>query len=67
MLDDKGNTGVYLMYAYTRIKSISRKAGVTLDQLNEYAKTKPINLFHEKEQKLMKVRKTMISSHELLN
>lgn len=27
MLDPKGNTGVYLIYAYVRIKSILRKAG----------------------------------------
>ena len=28
MLDPKGNTAVYLMYAYARICSIMRKAGV---------------------------------------
>ena len=28
MLDDKGNTAVYLLYAYTRIRSIGRTAGV---------------------------------------
>lgn len=27
MLDPKGNTGVYLIYSYVRIKSILRKAG----------------------------------------
>lgn len=27
MLDPKGNTGVYLIYAYVRIQSILRKAG----------------------------------------
>ena len=29
MLDPKGNTAVYLMYAYARICSIMRKAGVS--------------------------------------
>ena len=31
MLDPKGNTGVYLIYAYVRIKSILRKAGYNPD------------------------------------
>jgi arginyl-tRNA synthetase len=31
MLDPKGNTGVYLVYAYVRIKSILRKAGYNPD------------------------------------
>ena len=33
MLDDKGNTAVYLLYAYTRIRSIGRTAGVDGQQL----------------------------------
>jgi len=55
MLDDKGNTAVYLLYAYTRIKSIARKAGVTIEELFTYARSQPVNLSHEKEKKLMKV------------
>jgi arginyl-tRNA synthetase len=55
MLDDKGNTAVYLLYAYTRIKSIARRGGITIDQLKEHSKSNPLNLPHEKEQKLMKV------------
>lgn len=31
MLDPKGNTAVYLMYAYARICSIKRKAGIAED------------------------------------
>lgn len=31
MLDPKGNTGVYMIYAYVRIKSIIRKAGYNPD------------------------------------
>jgi len=34
MLDPKGNTGVYLIYAYVRIQSILRKAGY--DEANVY-------------------------------
>jgi len=35
MLDMKGNTAVYLMYAYARIKSIIRKSGLELNELSE--------------------------------
>jgi arginyl-tRNA synthetase len=34
MLDFKGNTAVYLLYAYARIQSIFRKAGVAPESLN---------------------------------
>jgi len=54
MLDDKGNTAVYLIYAYTRIKSIARKAGVSEDQLRKHAAENRISLEHEKELKLAK-------------
>ncbi|CAL8110860.1 unnamed protein product [Orchesella dallaii] len=54
MLEDKGNTAVYLLYAYTRIKSIARKAGVSLEQLQEYGNKSKITLAHPKELKLMK-------------
>ena len=33
MLDLKGNTAVYLLYAYARIRSIIRKSGVNVDSL----------------------------------
>lgn len=56
MLDDKGNTAVYLLYAYTRIKSIARKAGYTEEQLVEFVKHTGLNFTHEKEIKLCKVR-----------
>jgi len=55
MLDDKGNTAVYLLYALTRIRSIARTAGVSLKELQEAAQTTPISLDHEKEWKLGKV------------
>ncbi|VDN54958.1 unnamed protein product [Dracunculus medinensis] len=56
MLDDKGNTAVYLLYAYTRIRSICRTSGVSPDQIKEYIKQLPSGLpfQHEAEIKLAK-------------
>ncbi|XP_043267978.1 arginine--tRNA ligase, cytoplasmic [Venturia canescens] len=54
MLEDKGNTAVYLLYALTRIRSIARTANVTQEQLKAAAKDTPISLEHEKEWKLAK-------------
>ncbi|KNC79730.1 arginyl-tRNA synthetase [Sphaeroforma arctica JP610] len=50
MLDFRGNTAVYLLYAYTRIMSIARKAGVS--EADMAADTTPIVLEHPKEIKL---------------
>lgn len=55
MLEDKGNTAVYLLYALTRIRSIARTAKVTQDELQKCARDIPISLEHEKEWKLAKV------------
>lgn len=56
MLDDKGNTAVYLLYAYTRIKSIARNCGPEfLQRYPEHIRTERIVLEHEKEWKLAKV------------
>ena len=54
MLEDKGNTAVYLLYAYTRIRSIARTANVTSEQLRAAARDKGVRLEHEKEIKLAK-------------
>ena len=35
MLEDKGNTAVYMLYAYTRIRSIARTAKVSDEQLKK--------------------------------
>ena len=35
MLDPKGNTAVYMLYAYTRISSISRKANLSAEAIEE--------------------------------
>lgn len=50
MLEDKGNTAVYLLYALTRIRSIINNLGNHCQGLIE-----PISLDHEKEWKLAKV------------
>lgn len=55
MLEDKGNTAVYLLYAYTRIRSIARTANFSPNDIQELAKTASVSLEHEKEWKLGKV------------
>jgi arginyl-tRNA synthetase len=46
MLNDKGNTAVYLLYAYARICSIIRKSGKDIDELKKAA---TIELVHPSE------------------
>ena len=56
MLEDKGNTAVYLLYAYTRIRSIARNCGNDfVDNLEQIIRDTKIELNHEKEWKLAKV------------
>jgi arginyl-tRNA synthetase len=57
MLEDKGNTAVYMLYAYTRICSISRGASLTSqDILKAVTKNnEAVSLDHEKELKLAKL------------
>ncbi|XP_011299581.1 arginine--tRNA ligase, cytoplasmic [Fopius arisanus] len=55
MLEDKGNTAVYLLYQLTRIRSIARIANVTPEQMKKAIETTPVTLDHEKEWKLAKV------------
>ncbi|GBP30132.1 Arginine--tRNA ligase, cytoplasmic [Eumeta japonica] len=55
MLDDKGNTAVYLLYALTRIRSIARTAQISLDTLLAEAANIGIKLIHDSEWKLGKV------------
>ncbi|XP_022907770.1 probable arginine--tRNA ligase, cytoplasmic [Onthophagus taurus] len=55
MLEDKGNTAVYLLYAYTRIRSIARNANYSPEKIKEISKTCQISVDHEKEWKLVKV------------
>merc|ERR1712020_276556 len=53
MLEDKGNTAVYMLYAYTRICSIARNANITTDQILK--EKSEVSLEHEKELKLAKL------------
>ncbi|XP_076446688.1 arginine--tRNA ligase, cytoplasmic-like [Babylonia areolata] len=54
MLDDRGNTAAYLLYALTRIRSIARLAKVSPEQLKAAAQTTPVDLSHGSEWKLAK-------------
>lgn len=55
MLDDKGNTAVYLLYALTRIRSIARTAQISVDQLLAQVEKSGLKFGHEAEWKLGKV------------
>uniref|UniRef100_A0A7N8YQX8 Arginine--tRNA ligase, cytoplasmic n=1 Tax=Mastacembelus armatus TaxID=205130 RepID=A0A7N8YQX8_9TELE len=54
MLDDRGNTAAYLLYAFTRIRSIARLANIDEATLRKAAETTEVLLDHEKEWKLGK-------------
>lgn len=49
MLDFRGNTAAYLLYALTRIRSIARKAEVSRESLLAEASKGPVELSHERE------------------
>uniref|UniRef100_A0AAG5DRM6 Probable arginine--tRNA ligase, cytoplasmic n=1 Tax=Anopheles atroparvus TaxID=41427 RepID=A0AAG5DRM6_ANOAO len=56
MLEDKGNTAVYLLYAYTRIRSIARNCGGDYaNNMQKVIDSTVLQLKHEKEWKLAKV------------
>uniref|UniRef100_A0A8C7IMT7 Arginine--tRNA ligase, cytoplasmic n=1 Tax=Oncorhynchus kisutch TaxID=8019 RepID=A0A8C7IMT7_ONCKI len=54
MLDDRGNTAAYLLYAFTRIRSIARLANIDEAALRKAAETTEVLLEHDKEWKLGK-------------
>ncbi|XP_077403713.1 arginine--tRNA ligase, cytoplasmic [Vanacampus margaritifer] len=54
MLDDRGNTAAYLLYAFTRIRSIARLADLDEATLRKAAETAEVILDHDKEWKLGK-------------
>ncbi|KAM6907260.1 arginine--tRNA ligase, cytoplasmic [Xenentodon cancila] len=54
MLDDRGNTAAYLLYAFTRIRSIARLANIDEIILRKAAETTEVLLDHDKEWKLGK-------------
>ena len=53
MLDDKGNTAVYLFYSYVRICSIYRKINMNEQQIEELIKTNKIEVKEKSEKKLL--------------
>uniref|UniRef100_A0A182NN94 Probable arginine--tRNA ligase, cytoplasmic n=1 Tax=Anopheles dirus TaxID=7168 RepID=A0A182NN94_9DIPT len=56
MLEDKGNTAVYLLYAYTRIRSIARNCGGDYaNNIDQVIESTDFRIEHEKEWKLAKV------------
>lgn len=56
MLEDKGNTAVYLLYAYTRIRSIARNCGGDFaNNIDKVINNTDLTFNHEKEWKLAKV------------
>ncbi|ALC49717.1 Aats-arg [Drosophila busckii] len=63
MLDDRGNTAVYLLYTYTRIASIARNSGTDFSNLSDVLNTHALALDHEKEWKLAK---TLLKVHDVL-
>lgn len=52
MLDFRGNTAAYLLYALTRIRSIARTACIKREEIVTEGKKHPVELEHEKEWKL---------------
>ncbi|KAF3841170.1 hypothetical protein F7725_007032 [Dissostichus mawsoni] len=55
MLDDRGNTAAYLLYAFTRIRSIGRLANIDEAALKKAAQTTEVLVEHEAEWELGKV------------
>jgi arginyl-tRNA synthetase len=55
MLDDRGNTAVYLQYAYMRIRSIARMANVSTADIQSAMTSTKIELDSPKEWKLAKL------------
>jgi arginyl-tRNA synthetase len=64
MLDPRGNTAIYLIYAYVRICSIIRKSGLTSEQIAELAKKKPFVITHPDERNLAAM---LIKFYDVLN
>ncbi len=64
MLDPKGNTAIYLIYAYVRMCSIIRKSGLTSEQIVELAKNKPFKITHPDERILAAM---LIKFHDVLS
>lgn len=68
MLDFRGNTAAYLLYALTRIRSIARTAEVSRESLLKEASKGPVELAHEREwnlaRTLMKLPDVLVRTTE---
>ena len=64
MLDPRGNTAIYLIYAYVRMCSIIRKSGYTSEQITEMAKKQPFLISHPDERNLAAM---LIKFYEVIN
>lgn len=64
MLDPRGNTAIYLIYAYVRMCSIIRKSGLTSEQITELARNKPYRITHPDERVLAAM---LIKFYDVLN
>jgi arginyl-tRNA synthetase len=64
MLDPRGNTAIYLIYAYVRMCSIIRKSGMTSEEITQIAKTKPFVITHPDERNLAAM---LIKFYDVLN
>ncbi|CAF3397416.1 unnamed protein product [Rotaria socialis] len=64
MLDDRGNTAAYLLYAYTRIRSIARTAGVDHAVLKSMAQD--IELNFDSEERELKLAKCIVKYPDVL-
>ena len=64
MRGPKGNTAIYLIYAYVRMCSIIRKSGLTSEQIHELAKKKPFKITHPDERNLAAM---LIKFYDVLN
>lgn len=64
MLDPKGNTAIYLIYAYVRMCSIIRKSGLSSAEIHELAKKKPFRITHPDERNLAAM---LIKFYDVLN
>ncbi|MCG6134279.1 MAG: arginine--tRNA ligase [Nostoc sp. LLA-1] len=61
MLDLKGNTAPYMLYAYARIQGISRKGGINFQELGDHAQ---VFLQHETE---LALAKYLLQLDEVIN
>ncbi|KAK6100790.1 arginine--tRNA ligase [Brugia pahangi] len=60
MLDDRGNTAVYLLYAFARIQSICRNSGVSEEDIRNYLQSLPNGLLPLEHKSEFRLAKTIL-------